>query len=223
MWQACRAATIAVVAGVVLLSAACKKDPPPPAPPSAPAPVAVISIGHEEHGKATLASAITRVDLNDRGGTFTSYDQLMRATSLPTVQYRSSGATYEHTVCRTHDECMQALNAKQYDGAILVVSGVDGPMPHTREQLQFAWHRGLRKLVVFISKADAQVDPELLQLVELEIKELATGIGFDPGRIKVITGSARHALAGTSDHIGQNAIRQLLEAMDAAFARPATQ
>jgi elongation factor Tu len=211
MWQAYRAVTIAVLAGVALLpTAACKKGPRP---------VSVIAIGHEDHGKATLAAAISRVDSNDRGGTFTAYDQLLGAGSPPTIRYRSAIATYEHTVCRTNDECTEALNAKRYDGAIVVVSGVDGPMPQTNEQLRLAWSKGLRQIVIFINKIDMQDDPELIGLVERECLELAQHVGFDPHEVKVIRGSARHALAGTGGSTGQHAIRQLLQAMDTHFSR----
>jgi elongation factor Tu len=215
MWQAYRALTIAALAGAALLPAASCKNTARP--------VSVIGIGHEDHGKATLAAAITRVDSNDRGGTFTSYDHLLSAGSRPTIRYRSAIATYEHTVCRTNDECTDALNAQRYDGAIVVVSAVDGPMPQTNGQLRLAWSKGLRQIVIFINKVDIVDDLELIELVERECLELAQQAGFDRNEIKVIRGSARHALAGTGGSTGQHAIRQLLEAMDTHFSRAESQ
>jgi elongation factor Tu len=211
MWQVCRAVTIAVLAAVALLpGASCNRGPRP---------VTVIGIGHENHGKTTLAAALTRVDANDRGGRFRSYEDLQAAASMPAIRYRSGIATYEHTVCRTNDECNQALNAKRYDGAIVVISAQDGPMPQTNEQLRLAWSKGLRQIVIFVNKVELQDDSELIALVERESLELAQSAGFDPNEITVVRGSARHALAGTGGSTGQHAIRQLLQAMDTHFSR----
>ena len=179
--------------------------------------VAVIVVGHEGHGKATLAAAITRVLSTVGGASFVGYEQLMQQGAAPTITYRTTSARYDHTVCRTHDECMTALKTQRFDAVIVVVSGVDGPMPQTREQVEAARQAGIRDMVIYLNKVDAVIDPDILDLVQRETGELAERYGFMKAETPVIRGSATAALAASDATTGSESIRHLLQAMDSHF------
>lgn len=198
--------------------------------PSAPPAVKIATLGHQSHGKSTLTAAITRVLSDAKSARFASYDEISNAeeTSIQgvrlaaaRVEYETAKARYEHLDCRTNADCEKLLSSKkiELDGVILVVSAADGPMPQTREQIVMAQKRGVSSIVVYLNKIDLVNDPELLDLVELEIRELLTMNGFKGDQVPVIRGSALMALKATRDDIGKDSILELLEAMDARFVR----
>ena len=189
------------------------------------------TIGHVDHGKTSLTAAITKV-LAERGGaTFTAYDQIDKAPeerargitiSTAHVEYETAKRHYAHVDCPGHADYVKNMitGAAQMDGAILVVSAADGPMPQTREHILLARQVGVPSLVVFMNKVDMVDDPELLDLVELEVRELLSSYNFPGDDIPVIRGSALMALEGKEDKIGKEAVLALMDAVDAYIPQP---
>ena len=181
------------------------------------------TIGHVDHGKTTLTAAIT-LYLSKRGGAeFKSFDSIdnapeekARGITIATahVEYETEKRHYAHVDCPGHADYVKNMitGAAQMDGAILVVSAADGPMPQTREHILLARQVGVPAMVVFLNKADLVDDPELLELVELEVRELLSEYGFPGDEIPIITGSALKALNG--DPEGEKAIQELMDAVD---------
>jgi elongation factor Tu len=190
------------------------------------------TIGHVDHGKTTLTAAITKVLAESGGAKFTAYDQIDKAPeekargitiSTAHVEYETANRHYAHVDCPGHADYVKNMitGAAQMDGAILVVSATDGPMPQTREHILLARQVNVPALVVFMNKVDQVDDEELLDLVELEIRELLSSYGFPGDDIPIIKGSALCALEGKSDAIGKDAINKLMEAVDTAIPQPA--
>src|SRR5213080_2544108 len=190
------------------------------------------TIGHVDHGKTSLTAAITKVLAETGGATFTAYDQIDKAPeekargitiSTAHVEYETDKRHYAHVDCPGHADYVKNMitGAAQMDGAILVVSAADGPMPQTREHILLARQVGVPFIVVFLNKADKVDDKELLDLVELEVRELLTKYDFPGEKIPVITGSAIKALEGDTSPIGVPAILQLMEAVDSYIPTPA--
>jgi elongation factor Tu len=190
------------------------------------------TIGHVDHGKTTLTAAITKVLAEKGGATFTAYDQIDKAPeekargitiSTAHVEYQTEKRHYAHVDCPGHADYVKNMitGAAQMDGAILVVSAADGPMPQTREHILLARQVGVPAIVVFLNKVDQVDDPELLELVELEVRELLTKYEFPGDKIPIIKGSALAALEGRDDKIGKEAIMQLMDAVDTAIPQPA--
>jgi elongation factor Tu len=189
------------------------------------------TIGHVDHGKTTLTAAITKV-LSKRGGaTFTAYDQIDKAPeerargitiSTAHVEYETEKRHYAHVDCPGHADYVKNMitGAAQMDGAILVVSAADGPMPQTREHILLARQVGVPALVVFMNKVDMVDDPELLDLVEMEVRELLSSYQFPGDEIPVIRGSALCALEDRTPEIGEQAILKLMEAVDNYIPQP---
>ncbi len=189
------------------------------------------TIGHVDHGKTTLTAAITKV-LSKRGGaTFTAYDQIDKAPeerargitiSTAHVEYETDKRHYAHVDCPGHADYVKNMitGAAQMDGAILVVSAADGPMPQTREHILLARQVGVPALVVFMNKVDMVDDPELLDLVEMEVRELLSSYQFPGDEIPVIRGSALCALEDRNPEIGEQAIFKLMEAVDNYIPQP---
>ncbi|MDY6991013.1 MAG: elongation factor Tu [Pseudomonadota bacterium] len=189
------------------------------------------TIGHVDHGKTTLTAAITKTMAEKFGGEFRAYDQIdnapeekARGITIATahVEYQSEGRHYAHVDCPGHADYVKNMitGAAQMDGAILVVSAADGPMPQTREHILLARQVGVPYIVVYMNKADMVDDPELLELVEMEIRELLDSYQFPGDDTPVIIGSALKALEGDSSDIGIPSIYKLLEAMDASIPEP---
>ncbi len=189
------------------------------------------TIGHVDHGKTTLTAAITKVMAETYGGEFKDYDQIDKAPeekargitiSTSHVEYESDNRHYAHVDCPGHADYVKNMitGAAQMDGAILVVSAADGPMPQTREHILLARQVGVPYIVVFLNKADQVDDPELLELVEMEVRELLSSYGFPGDTTPVITGSALKALQGDSSEIGTPAIVKLVAAMDEYVPEP---
>ncbi len=185
------------------------------------------TIGHVDHGKTTLTAAITKYF-----GEFRAYDQIdaapeekARGITINTahVEYQTDGRHYAHVDCPGHADYVKNMitGAAQMDGGILVVSATDGPMPQTREHILLARQVGVPALVVFMNKVDMVDDPELLELVELEVRELLSKYEFPGDDIPIIKGSALAALEGRDPEIGENAIRALLKAVDEYIPTPA--
>src|SRR3982075_49135 len=171
--------------------------------------VNVGTIGHVDHGKTTLTAALTKVMAETHGGQFMAYDQIDKAPeekargitiSTAHVEYQSSQRHYAHVDCPGHADYVKNMitGAAQMDGAILVVSAADGPMPQTREHILLARQVGVPYIVVFLNKADMVDDEELLQLVEVEVRELLSEYDFPGDDIPFITGSALKELEGDS-------------------------
>lgn len=190
------------------------------------------TIGHVDHGKTTLTAAITKVLSLTGGAVFTGYDMIDKAPeerargitiSTAHVEYETPDRHYAHVDCPGHADYVKNMitGAAQMDGAILVVSAADGPMPQTREHILLARQVGVPALVVFMNKVDQVDDPELLELVEMEIRELLTSYGFPGDDIPVVKGSALCALEGREDPIGKDAIMQLMTAVDTYIPQPA--
>ena len=163
------------------------------------------TIGHVDHGKTSLTAAITKVLAETGGATFTAYDQIDKAPeekargitiSTAHVEYETKNRHYAHVDCPGHADYVKNMitGAAQMDGAILVVSAADGPMPQTREHILLAYQVGVPAMVVFMNKVDMVDDPELLDLVELEVRELLTSYKFPGDTIPIIRGSALCAL-----------------------------
>ncbi len=184
------------------------------------------TIGHVDHGKTTLTAAITKYF-----GEFRAYDQIdaapeekARGITINTahVEYETTNRHYAHVDCPGHADYVKNMitGAAQMDGAILVVSANDGPMPQTREHILLARQVGVPAIVVFMNKVDMVDDPELLDLVEMEIRELLSKYEFPGDDIPIIRGSALKALEGEESEIGAQAIRKLLEAVDTYIPTP---
>jgi elongation factor Tu len=189
------------------------------------------TIGHVDHGKTTLTAAITKVLAAKGGATFTAYDQIdkapeerARGITIATahVEYATDKRHYAHVDCPGHQDYIKNMitGAAQMDGAILVVSAADGPMPQTREHILLARQVGVPSLVVYMNKVDMVDDPELLELVELEVRELLSSYDFPGDDIPVIKGSALCALEGREPEIGEKSIDELMEAVDAYIPQP---
>jgi elongation factor Tu len=199
--------------------------------------VNVGTIGHVDHGKTTLTSALTKVAAERGMAKYISYDEVAKASesqgrrdatkiltiAISHVEYETDKRHYAHVDCPGHADYVKNMitGAAQMDGAILVVSAADGPMPQTREHILLARQVGVPFIVVFLNKADKVDDKELLDLVELEVRELLTKYDFPGEKIPVITGSAIKAIEGDSSPIGVPAIMQLLEAVDSYIPTPA--
>jgi elongation factor Tu len=189
------------------------------------------TIGHVDHGKTTLTAAITKVLAESGGATFTAYDQIdkapeekARGITIATahVEYETTNRHYAHVDCPGHADYVKNMitGAAQMDGAILVVSAADGPMPQTREHILLARQVGVPSLVVFMNKVDMVDDPELLELVELEVRELLSSYEFPGDDIPIIQGSALCALEGREDAVGKDAILKLMAAVDEYIPQP---
>ena len=189
------------------------------------------TIGHVDHGKTTLTAAITKVMAEAGGGQFLAYDMIDKAPeerargitiSTAHVEYETANRHYAHVDCPGHADYVKNMitGAAQMDGAILVVSAADGPMPQTREHILLARQVGVPAIVVFMNKVDQVDDPELLELVELEIRELLSSYDFPGDDIPIVKGSALAALEGTNDEIGKKAIAELMQAVDDYIPQP---
>ena len=189
------------------------------------------TIGHVDHGKTTLTAAITKVLAETGGATFTAYDQIDKAPeekargitiSTAHVEYETDNRHYAHVDCPGHADYVKNMitGAAQMDGAILVVSAADGPMPQTREHILLARQVGVPAIVVFMNKCDMVDDPELLELVELEVRELLSKYKFPGDKIPIIKGSALMALEGKDPKLGHDAILELMKAVDDYIPQP---
>src|ERR1700690_1214136 len=187
--------------------------------------VNVGTIGHVDHGKTTLTAALTKVMAEANGGTFVAYDQIDKAPeekargitiSTTHVEYETAARHYAHVDCPGHADYVKNMitGAAQMDGAILVVSAAHGPMPQTREHILLARQVGVPAMVVYMNKVDMVDDKELLDLVELEVRELLTKYKFPGDQIPIVKGSALKALEGDTSEIGEGAILKLMEALD---------
>ena len=189
------------------------------------------TIGHVDHGKTSLTAAITKVLAETGGATFKAYDQIdaapeekARGITINTahVEYETLKRHYAHVDCPGHADYVKNMitGAAQMDGAILVVSAADGPMPQTREHILLARQVGVPALVVFLNKVDLVDDPELLELVELEVRELLSSYGFPGDDIPIIAGSATEALKDGNADFGRNAVLKLMAAVDEFIPQP---
>jgi elongation factor Tu len=189
------------------------------------------TIGHVDHGKTSLTAAITKVLAETGGATFTAYDQIDKAPeekargitiSTAHVEYETKNRHYAHVDCPGHADYVKNMitGAAQMDGGILVVSAADGPMPQTREHILLARQVGVPALVVFMNKCDMVDDPELLDLVELEVRELLTSYEFPGDKIPIIRGSALMALENKEPKLGHDAILELMKAVDENIPQP---
>ena len=190
------------------------------------------TIGHVDHGKTSLTAAITKVLAETGGATYTAYDQIDKAPeerargitiSTAHVEYETKARHYAHVDCPGHADYVKNMitGAAQMDGAILVVSAADGPMPQTREHILLARQVGVPAMVVFMNKVDMVDDPELLELVELEVRELLTSYNFPGDDIPVIKGSALCALEDKDPKLGHDAVLQLMAEVDKYIPQPA--
>ncbi|MBM3570969.1 MAG: elongation factor Tu [Alphaproteobacteria bacterium] len=189
------------------------------------------TIGHVDHGKTTLTAAITKVLAEKGGAEFLAYDQIDKAPeekargitiNTAHVEYQTDKRHYAHVDCPGHADYVKNMitGAAQMDGAILVVSAADGPMPQTREHILLARQVGVPALVVFMNKVDMVDDPELLDLVELEVRELLKSYQFPGDKIPIIRGSALAGLEGRDEKMGKNAIMELMKAVDEYIPQP---
>ncbi|MDR3437508.1 elongation factor Tu, partial [Telmatospirillum sp.] len=189
------------------------------------------TIGHVDHGKTSLTAAITKVLAETGGATFTAYDQIDKAPeekargitiSTAHVEYETANRHYAHVDCPGHADYVKNMitGAAQMDGAILVVSAADGPMPQTREHILLARQVGVPALVVFMNKMDMVDDPELVELVELELRELLSSYDFPGDEIPIVKGSALCALEDRDPKLGREAILELMKAVDAYIPQP---
>ncbi len=189
------------------------------------------TIGHVDHGKTTLTAAITKVLAETGGATFTAYDQIDKAPeekargitiSTAHVEYETKNRHYAHVDCPGHADYVKNMitGAAQMDGGILVVSAADGPMPQTREHILLARQVGVPALVVYMNKVDMVDDPELLDLVEMEVRELLSSYQFPGDDIPVIRGSALMALEDKKPELGRDSILKLMEAVDSYIPQP---
>ncbi len=190
------------------------------------------TIGHVDHGKTSLTAAITKVLAETGGATFTSYDNIDKAPeerergitiSTAHVEYETADRHYAHVDCPGHADYVKNMitGAAQMDGAILVVSATDGPMPQTREHILLARQVGVPQMVVFMNKVDLVDDAEILELVEMEIRELLSKYDFDGDNIPIIQGSATAALNDGDAAIGREAVLKLMAAVDSFIPQPA--
>ena len=189
------------------------------------------TIGHVDHGKTTLTAAITKVLAKTGGATFVPFDQIDKAPeerergitiATAHVEYETKKRHYAHVDCPGHADYVKNMitGAAQMDGAILVVSAADGPMPQTREHILLARQVGVPAIVVYLNKADMVDDKELLDLVELEIRELLTKYEFPGEEIPIVIGSALKALEGEASELGEGSILKLMEAVDSYIPQP---
>jgi elongation factor Tu len=195
------------------------------------------TIGHVDHGKTTTTAALTKISAEVYGKTkYVAYDEVAKASESqgrrdPTkiltiatshVEYETKGRHYAHVDCPGHADYVKNMitGAAQMDGAILVVSAEDGPMPQTREHILLARQVGVPALVVFLNKVDKVDDPELLDLVELEIRDLLTHYNYPGDKIPIVRGSALSAVNGSNPQLGKEAILKLMEAIDAYIPQP---
>jgi elongation factor Tu len=189
------------------------------------------TIGHVDHGKTSLTAAITKVLAETGGATFTAYDQIDKAPeekargitiSTAHVEYETKARHYAHVDCPGHADYVKNMitGAAQMDGAILVVSAADGPMPQTREHILLARQVGVPAMVVFLNKCDMVDDPELLDLVEMEVRELLSSYNFPGDDIPMIRGSALMALEDKDPKLGHDAILELMKAVDEYIPQP---
>ncbi len=189
------------------------------------------TIGHVDHGKTSLTAAITKVLAETGGAEFSAYDQIDKAPeerargitiSTAHVEYETDNRHYAHVDCPGHADYVKNMitGAAQMDGAILVVSAADGPMPQTREHILLARQVGVPSLVVFMNKVDQVDDEELLELVEMEIRELLSSYDFPGDDIPIVKGSALSALEDSNETTGKAAILELMEAVDAYIPQP---
>jgi elongation factor Tu len=193
--------------------------------------VNVGTIGHVDHGKTTLTAALTKVMAEKHGGTFMAYDQIdkapeekARGITIATahVEYESDARHYAHVDCPGHADYVKNMitGAAQMDGAILVVSAADGPMPQTREHILLARQVGVPYIVVYMNKADMVDDAELLELVELEVRDLLTTYEFPGDKTPIIIGSALKALEGEATDLGTKSVEKLVAEMDRYIPMP---
>src|SRR4249919_808450 len=183
------------------------------------------TIGHVDHGKTSLTAAITKVLAETGGATFTAYDQIDKAPeekargitiSTAHVEYETKNRHYAHVDCPGHADYVKNMitGAAQMDGAILVVSAADGPMPQTREHILLARQVGVPYIVVYMNKADMVDDAELLELVELEVRDLLSTYEFPGDKTPIIIGSALKALEGEESEIGTKSVLKIVAEMD---------
>ena len=193
--------------------------------------VNVGTIGHVDHGKTTLTAAITKVMGEKFGGAAQAYDQIdsapeekARGITIATahVEYESDKRHYAHVDCPGHADYVKNMitGAAQMDGAILVCSAADGPMPQTREHILLSRQVGVPQIVVYLNKADMVDDAELIELVEMEVRELLSSYDFDGDNTPVVVGSALKALEGDTSDIGVSSIEKLVQEMDAYIPEP---
>ena len=195
--------------------------------------VNVGTIGHIDHGKTTLTSAILRVQSEQGLAKYKSYESIAKGgitrdknktvTVIAShVKYETAGRNYAHIDCPGHADYIKNMitGAAQMDGAVLLVSAADGPMPQTREHILLARQVGVPYLVVFMNKCDLVEDPEILELVEMDLREMLTAYGFDGSEVPVIRGSAKVAHDNPSDPEATACIGQLLDALDTAIPDP---
>jgi elongation factor Tu len=193
--------------------------------------VNVGTIGHVDHGKTTLTAAMTKICAEARGGAFIAYDQIdnapeerERGITIATahVEYESDKRHYAHVDCPGHADYVKNMitGAAQMDGAILVVSAADGPMPQTREHILLARQVGVPYIMVYMNKADQVDDEELIELVDMEIRELLSSYDFPGDDIPIVVGSALKALEGDTSEIGIPSILKLITEMDEYFPEP---
>src|SRR5207344_3297367 len=193
--------------------------------------VNVGTIGHVDHGKTTLTAALTKIGAEKHGGEFKAYDQIdkapeerARGITIATahVEYTSDARHYAHVDCPGHADYVKNMitGAAQMDGAILVVSAADGPMPQTREHILLARQVGVPYIIVYMNKADMVDDKELLELVEVEVRELLSKYKFPGDKTPIIIGSALKALEGDTGELGEQAIMKLADALDSYIPTP---
>ena len=189
------------------------------------------TIGHVDHGKTTLTAAITKILAEAGGAEFTSYDQIDKAPeerergitiATAHVEYETANRHYAHVDCPGHADYVKNMitGAAQMDGAILVVSAADGPMPQTREHILLARQVGVPAIVVYLNKVDQVDDPELLELVELEVRELLSSYDYPGDDIPVVKGSALHVLEDKDAALGKESVLALMEAVDSYIPQP---
>jgi elongation factor Tu len=190
------------------------------------------TIGHVDHGKTTLTAAITKILAETGGATYTSYDQIDKAPeekargitiNTAHVEYQTANRHYAHVDCPGHADYVKNMitGAAQMDGAILVVSAADGPMPQTREHILLARQVGVPAIVVYLNKVDQVDDPELLELVELEVRELLSQYEFPGDDIPIVKGSALYALEDRGDAtLGKESVLELMAAVDSYVPQP---
>jgi elongation factor Tu len=189
------------------------------------------TIGHVDHGKTTLTAAITKILAESGGAEYTAYDQIDKAPeekergitiATAHVEYETEKRHYAHVDCPGHADYVKNMitGAAQMDGAILVVNAADGPMPQTREHILLARQVGVPAIVVYLNKVDQVDDKELLDLVEVEIKDLLTSYEFPGDKTPIIKGSALAAVEGKNEEIGKNSILELMKAVDEHIPQP---
>ena len=189
------------------------------------------TVGHVDHGKTTLTAAITKILAEAGGAEFTAYDDIDKAPeerargitiSTAHVEYETENRHYAHVDCPGHADYVKNMitGAAQMDGAVLVVSASDGPMPQTREHILLARQVGVPALVVYMNKCDQVDDEEILELVELEVRELLSSYEFPGDDIPVIRGSALMALEDGDEALGKNSVLELMAAVDDYIPQP---